>query len=795
MTDSVEEFVREAPGVRSAEIVRTGQYLHVYHGELDEPSGETVAIYTLAPDVTDDAVHDAFERAASQWQNPSTHPNIVRVFTRSDRPRPWLAAEKPGGDPLDAAQPGLTLAEVRDVITDTAEALRNAALYNTTHLALAPTCVRVVPDADGVGGVVDEWGLERACRVAAEERPVTPFTAPELLETPDGGTERTDVYGLGAVAYYALTSQPPVAGSGDLEKTISAGKITPPSASAESLPTAVDDIVLEALATDPADRPDSAYAFGQTFDRALSPAIEPTPAATGADDGTGEPTGAAASGTAGVTNEPETEAETQTESGGVVTRRRALAALGIGTVGLGGAWAATNPEGFDLQNVLGEESESDTSDTNRVSNDSTDDGPADDDSGGNAGDGDGGGNGGGTGNSDSDRTDESADGGRTSTPSNRTIRLGVLMGVSGPLERLGPPIRDAATLVSKQVNDADTPFSVETQFEDTETDPAQGISGAESLVNAGFPMICGALSSEVTIQVANNVTIPGGVTQCSPASTSPRITGLEDNDLLFRTPPTDALQGVLLARIASERLGVSSASTLFFNNAYGQGLAGGFADAFENEFGGTITAEVSFAEGKSSYTSNLQTALADDPETMLIVGYPASGVQIFRDFYSNFDRADMPILVPDGLQSQDLPGNVGRDMSNVVGTAPAGEGPGLDFFEEQYTSTYDVNSKSPFTKQAYDAAAVLVLANAAAGENDGAAVRDEMRAVTNEGDETITAGNLIEGIEMAASGTEINYQGVADVIEFDDNGDQATATYDLFEYDSDGYEVVESVSV
>jgi len=367
------------------------------------------------------------------------------------------------------------------------------------------------------------------------------------------------------------------------------------------------------------------------------------------------------------------------------------------------------------------------------------------------------------------------------------------MGVTGGLAELGPPIRDAAALVPQQVNDADTAFSVETQFEDTATDPTQGISGAEALVNAGFPMVCGALSSEVTIQVANNVAIPGGVTQCSPASTSPRITGLEDNDLVFRTPPTDALQGVLLAQIASERLGVSSASTLFLNNAYGQGLAGGFADAFANQFDGTVTAEVSFAEGRSSYTSQLQTALEDDPDTMLIVGYPASGVQIFRDFYSNFDRPDMPILVPDGLQSQDLPGNVGRDMSNVQGTAPAGEGPGLDFFEDQYTSTYDVDSLGPFTKQAYDAAAVLVLANAAAGENDGMAVRDNMRAVANEGGETVTAENLVEGIEMVAEGTEINYQGVAGPIEFDDAGDQATATYDYFEYGSDGYEVVESI--
>jgi len=369
----------------------------------------------------------------------------------------------------------------------------------------------------------------------------------------------------------------------------------------------------------------------------------------------------------------------------------------------------------------------------------------------------------------------------------RSIKLGMAMGVTGGLEDLGPPIRDAAQVVPTQVNDADSDFDVDVQFEDTGTDPSQGVSGAESLVNAGYPVICGALSSEVSLQIAKNVAIPGGVAMCSPASTAPDFTTLQDDDFFFRTPPTDALQGAVLAKIATDRLDASTASSLYLNNTYGAGLNDGFASSFTEDFDGEVLNEVSFQKAQSSYSSQLQNVLDGDPDVLVITGYPESGVQIFRDLYSGFDTSGLDVLVPDGLQSQDLPGKVGEDMSNVTGTAPSGEGPGLDFFLDEFESQHGESAEGkPFTKQAYDAAAALVLANAAAGENDGGAVRDQMREVTSEGGSEVTPENIVEGIEMAASGEEINYQGVSGPVAFDDNGDLASATYVYFGYTSDG---------
>ncbi|MFW5973822.1 MAG: ABC transporter substrate-binding protein [Natrialbaceae archaeon] len=386
-----------------------------------------------------------------------------------------------------------------------------------------------------------------------------------------------------------------------------------------------------------------------------------------------------------------------------------------------------------------------------------------------------------------------ADDGETEDPTDRTINLGILMGVTGGLQELGPPIRDAAQLLPEQFDEADTSLEVSSQFEDTETSATTGVSGAEALDDAGYPMIAGALASAVSLQVAEDVAIPREIPMVSPASTAPSYSEL-DGDWTFRTALSDSFQGELLARIAAERLEADSVAAIAQDDDYGQSLSAAFVDAFESEHGGEGTDPVIFAQGETSYTSQLEDALADDPDVLLVVAFPEDGVRLFSDFYSDFDPDSVDVLVSDGLQDSGLPGEVGYDMSDVTGTAPIGSGPGVDFFEELYEDTYDSDpSGQPFVRQAYDAAATLVLANAAAGENDGEAVRDEIRNVTEEPGEEITPENVVEGAEMAAEGDDIQYRGVSGEVTYDENGDQADIAYEYFGFTEDGIEEIEVI--
>ncbi|GKZ12473.1 ABC transporter substrate-binding protein [Haladaptatus sp. T7] len=191
----------------------------------------------------------------------------------------------------------------------------------------------------------------------------------------------------------------------------------------------------------------------------------------------------------------------------------------------------------------------------------------------------------------------------------RTIRVGILLPQTGDLASVGGPMIQASRLPIQQVNEGNVDLQVETQVEDTQTARQASLSGANALVNAGFPAISGPASSGNNIPVASEVFIPNQIVGCSPSSTAITVTRLQDDDYIFRTAPSDLLQGGVMAQVAGERIGAQSAATLYVNNDYGQQLSNQFAQKFQQEQGGNVTNQVAFNKGESSYSSVIQQAL------------------------------------------------------------------------------------------------------------------------------------------------------------------------------------------
>jgi len=114
----------------------------------------------------------------------------------------------------------------------------------------------------------------------------------------------------------------------------------------------------------------------------------------------------------------------------------------------------------------------------------------------------------------------------------------------------------------------------------------------------------------VNVPVCQQSLIPNEVVGCSPSSTALSVTNLDDNGYIFRTAPSDQLQGRVMAQVASERLSAESAATLYVNNDYGQQLSERFSNVFEDEFGGEIYDQISFNIGESSYSNVINQALS-----------------------------------------------------------------------------------------------------------------------------------------------------------------------------------------
>jgi ABC-type branched-subunit amino acid transport system substrate-binding protein len=174
----------------------------------------------------------------------------------------------------------------------------------------------------------------------------------------------------------------------------------------------------------------------------------------------------------------------------------------------------------------------------------------------------------------------------------------------------------------------------------------------------------------------------------------------------------------------------------------------------------------------------------DGPDLLNVIGYPKTGIQLFRDYYANFS-GEHDIIVPDGLQEATLTDDVGNEMANLTGTAPAAVGPNKEAFTDLYEDRWG-ESPGVFNSHTYDAMALSILANVAAGANDGPKIRNQLRRIANPGGQTFGPGEFISAVKAAARGEDIQYKGASSVCNFDKRGDPAAAAYEVWRFDENG---------
>lgn len=348
------------------------------------------------------------------------------------------------------------------------------------------------------------------------------------------------------------------------------------------------------------------------------------------------------------------------------------------------------------------------------------------------------------------------------------LKIGALMPMTGDLSAYGEADLSGIQLAAEEINAGGG--KVEIVVADTQTNPQAGVDAAQKLVNVeGVNAIVGALASGVTIPVATSVTSREGVTQISGASTSPTITTLNDNDFLFRTVPSDAFQGVALAKLVKEK-GVGDVSIIYVNNAYGEGLANAFSEAFKGE-GGKVSESISFEPGQASYRGELQRAKTDGAEALLLIAYPENGIVILKQSLEGgyFDK----FIFTDGMKAPEVVEQIGADYVNgSYGTVPQSpESAALTKFQDAYKAKYGEVPPLPYIDTAYDATMLIALAAAKAGSSDRTAIRDALRDVASAPGEVVGPGDYAKAIELIKAGTDINYEGAAGSQDFDKNGD------------------------
>lgn len=249
-------------GLEKKEPIGRGGNADVFRITAMNMSGKELALKEprMSGTMHRESIESMLEEAET-WRQLHDHDHIVDVVDYGAEPFPWIAMEYMDGGDLGERLGQMGFDQALWTAITTTTAVRHAHRRGVAHLDLKPENL-LFRTVDGKWDVpkVADWGLSRHLIDHSQSIDgLSPqYAAPEQFNPELGKTDDvTDIYQLGSVFYELFTNRPPHEGSPmEIMHSIVSNDPTPPSEIAD-VPTALDDVLLKALAHDRDERYES----------------------------------------------------------------------------------------------------------------------------------------------------------------------------------------------------------------------------------------------------------------------------------------------------------------------------------------------------------------------------------------------------------------------------------------------------------------------------------------------------------------------------------------------------------
>jgi branched-chain amino acid transport system substrate-binding protein len=368
------------------------------------------------------------------------------------------------------------------------------------------------------------------------------------------------------------------------------------------------------------------------------------------------------------------------------------------------------------------------------------------------------------------------------------LKIGTALPVTGSLAFLGPPEIAGVDLAVAEINAANLGIQIDLIHGDSgDTDNKAYEVEIPRLLAEGVSAIIGAASSGVSLQFIDQV-IGAGVIQLSPANTSPVFTDYADDGLYWRTAPDDNFQGQVLGNLLAED-GHSRVAMLVLNDAYGTGLAAVVKETFEAT-GGQIVAEPTFNAGDTTFTSQLNTILATDPEAIVLITFDEA-ITIIPELVTQFPGENLYFVDGNIANYGDCAAFGGFEAGTLEGAKGTGPGVTPEFFDRlkvQWLETGDGSALCDYQygPESYDGVILIALAALAAQSTDGKTIAAAFPRVEG-GDTKCTT--FAECAQIILAGGTADYDGVSGEISWDEVGDRKDGFISISQYDGNNFPV------
>ena len=199
---------------------------------------------------------------------------------------------------------------------------------------------------------------------------------------------------------------------------------------------------------------------------------------------------------------------------------------------------------------------------------------------------------------------------------------------------------------------------VKTIYEDSKGDVKTGVGAMQKLVDVDkVPVVMGAVYSSITLACAP-IANESHTVLISTISSNFKIA--DAGDYVFRIWPSDALQGVKLARLAFN-LGYRKAAVIYIQTDYGVGLNMSFGQEFE-ELGGKVVFSEPVLLGSTDMRTQLTKVKELSPDIVFSPIHPKEGGLLLKQARQL------------GLQQQFFMGDGFNEPSGVKIAGSAAEG-------------------------------------------------------------------------------------------------------------------------
>ena len=291
----------------------------------------------------------------------------------------------------------------------------------------------------------------------------------------------------------------------------------------------------------------------------------------------------------------------------------------------------------------------------------------------------------------------------------KTIKIGMGAPMTGDNAQFGVDISQGAKVAVKDAGQLEG-FSFELVTEDDGGTPEGGASVANKLVSDPTVVaVAGHIFSGAT-DAAMPIYEKVGIPMMSPSATNPALTQ-KGSAVFNRVAFTDAAQGKFAAEYLYNKLGFKKIAVMHDGQAYGQGLSD-VVEARFKELGGEIVAKEAITPGETDYTAPLSAIAAKSPQAIYYGGYVQEAVVLVPQMAQS-GLKDVVFFGCDGTYGEDFIKKSGAagEGAYAVALVPASSD-AVTKFNGTYKSEFgaEAGSLSPYTWNAYDAAASLIAA-------------------------------------------------------------------------------------